>query len=83
MGESRQDKPCGKLRGGTWGNTGVARIKNVCGGAALASVRKKPLRRQSKVIPKVNSIEMFEIPACRSTQGRLFTWTTNMSRQVF
>ena len=26
---------------------------------------------------------MFEIPACRSTQGRPFTSTTNMSRQVF
>ena len=49
----------------------------------MVGAKKKPLWRQSEVIPKVNSIEMFEIPACRSTQGRPFTSTTNMSRQVF
>ena len=59
---------------------------NRCGDGSLAAflrARKKPLWRQSEVIPKVNSIEMFEIPACRSTQGRPFTLTTNMSRQGF
>jgi len=40
--------------------------------ATLMSARKKPLWRQSEVIPKVNSIEMFEIPACRST-GAIFS----------
>ena len=47
------------------------------------SAKKKPLRRQSEVIPKANSIEMFEIPACRSTQGGPFTRTIKMSHQVF
>jgi hypothetical protein len=59
---------------------------NRCGDGSLAAflrAKKKPLWRQSEVIPKVNLIEMFEIPACRSTQGRPFTSTTNMSRQVF
>ena len=51
--------------------------------AAFMRAKRKPLWRQSEVIPKVNLIEMFEIPACRSTQGRPFTSTTNMSRQVF
>jgi len=51
--------------------------------AAFLRAKKKPLWRQSEVIPKVNSIEMFEIPACRSTQGRPFTSTIKMSRQVF
>ncbi len=45
--------------------------------------KKKPLGRQSEVIPKVNSIEMFEIPACRTAQGRPFKSTINMSRYVF
>ncbi len=50
---------------------------------AFRRAKKKPLGRQSEVIPKVNSIEMFEIPACRTPQGRRFRATTNMSRHAF
>ena len=50
--------------------------------AVFTCTKKKPLWRQSEVIPKVNSIEVFEIPACRSTQGRPFISTTNISNQV-
>ncbi len=40
------------------------------GRAALRRVKKKPLERQSEVIPKVNLMAVFEIPACRAPRGR-------------
>ena len=74
MGNSRPDPRVRKVR----------RPRNSEGSwAALRRAKKKPLGRQSEVIPKVNSIEMFEIPACRAPQGRPFRSTTNMSRHVF
>ncbi len=51
--------------------------------AALRRAKKKPLGRQSEVIPKFNYVEMFEIPACRAPQGRSVKATTNMSCHVF
>lgn len=42
----------------------------LCCVATAVGAKKKPLWRQSEVIPEVNLTEMFEIPACRSTQGR-------------
>ena len=49
----------------------------------MVGAKKKPLWRQNEVIPKVNSIEMFEIPVCRSTQGRPFALAPNLPHQIF